>query len=116
MTWSVWAQTLHPGNEQGDYWGSSSVKREGSRNYAGIADPAIDALIDRIIFAKDREELVAATRAMDRVLLAHHYVVPMYYRMAAPIAYWNRIARPPELPKYGLGFPEAWWSTEVKPQ
>nr|WP_245414302.1 extracellular solute-binding protein [Mycoplana dimorpha] len=116
MTWSVWAQTLHPGNEQGDYWGSSSVGREGSRNYAGIADPAIDALIDRIIFAKDREELVAATRAMDRVLLAHHYVVPMYYRMAAPIAYWNRITRPPELPKYGLAFPDAWWSTEVKQQ
>lgn len=114
MTWFVWGQTLHPGNEQGDYWGSSSVSREGSRNYAGIADPAIDALIDRIIFAKDREELVAATRAMDRVLLAHHYVVPMYYRMAAPIAYWNRITHAAELPTYGLGFPDAWWSTEVK--
>ena len=59
---------------------------------------------------------MAATRAMDRVLLAHHYVVPMYYRMAAPIAYWNRITRPPELPKYGLAFPDAWWSTEVKQQ
>ncbi|MDF1634266.1 extracellular solute-binding protein [Mycoplana sp. MJR14] len=114
MTWHVWGQSLHPGNEQGDYWGSSSVSRVGSQNYAGIADPAVDALINRIIFAKDREELVAATRAMDRVLLHHHYVVPMYYRMTDPIAYWNRITRPAELPTYGLGFPDAWWSTEVK--
>lgn len=114
MTWHVWGQSLHPGNEQGDYWGSSSVSRVGSQNYAGIADPAVDALINRIIFAKDREELVAATRAMDRVLLHHHYVVPMYYRMSDPIAYWNRITPPAELPTYGLGFPDAWWSTEVK--
>ncbi|MBB3976542.1 microcin C transport system substrate-binding protein [Rhizobium azooxidifex] len=114
MTWNVWGQSLHPGNEQGDYWGSSSVSRVGSQNYAGIADPAVDALINRIIFAKDREELVAATRAMDRVLLHHHYVVPMYYRMSDPIAYWNRITPPVELPTYGLGFPDAWWSTEVK--
>ncbi len=114
MTWIVWGQTLHPGNEQSDYWGSTSVAREGSKNYAGIADPAIDALIKRVVFAKDREELVAATKVLDRVLLAHHYVIPMYYRMAAPIAYWNRITRPAELPTYGLGFPDAWWSTEVK--
>lgn len=114
MTVQVWAQSLHPGNEQGDYWGSATVSREGSKNYAGIADPAIDALIKRVVFAKDREELVAATKALDRVLLAHHYVIPMYSRMAAPIAYWNRITRPAELPTYGLGFPDAWWSTEVK--
>ncbi|QRM53767.1 extracellular solute-binding protein [Sinorhizobium sp. BG8] len=114
MTWVVWAQTLNPGNEQWDYWGSKSVSREGSKNYAGISDPAIDTLIDKIIFAKTREDLVASARALDRVLLAHNYVIPLYYRMNAPIAYWNRIDRPAELPKYGIGFPDSWWSKEAK--
>lgn len=114
MTWVVWGQTLNPGNEQSDYWGSASVARSGSKNYAGIADPALDELINKIVFAKDRDTLVATTRAMDRVLLAHHYVIPLYYRMAAPIAYWDRIVRPTELPKYGLGFPDSWWSKSAQ--
>ena len=75
---SAGAQSLNPGNEQAEYWGSESAKREGSQNYAGISDPGIDALIRRIIFAKDRDELIATTKALDRVLLAHHYVVPSY--------------------------------------
>ncbi|MDX3929963.1 MAG: extracellular solute-binding protein [Shinella sp.] len=116
MTWMVWAQSLNPGNEQGDYWGSASVSREGSQNYAGITDPAIDALIRKVIFAKDRDELVAATHALDRVLLAHHYVVPLYYSSEVPIAYWNRIKRPQTLPEYGLGFPDAWWSAQAGQQ
>jgi len=114
MTWNVWGQSLNPGNEQSDYWGSASVTRSGSKNYAGIADPAIDELINKIVFAKDRNTLVATTKAMDRVLLAHHYVVPLYYRMAAPIAYWDRIVRPTELPKYGLGFPDSWWAKSAQ--
>ncbi|MET0743233.1 MAG: extracellular solute-binding protein, partial [Microvirga sp.] len=65
-----WLQSLSPGNEQRECWGSDSARREGSRNLAGIADPGVDALIDRVIYAKDREELVAATKALDRVLLA----------------------------------------------
>lgn len=111
MTWVVWAQSLNPGNEQGDYWGSESVAREGSKNYAGISDPAVDALIRKVIFARDREDLVAATKALDRVLLANHYVVPLFYARAARLAYWNRIAHPKELPYYGTGFPDVWWST-----
>jgi microcin C transport system substrate-binding protein len=110
MIYGIWAQTLVPGNEQVGYWGSSSVDQTGSRNYAGISDPAIDELIHRIIFAPDREELVATTKALDRVLLAHHYVVPMFYSKAVQIAYWKQLARPKELPYYGLGFPDAWWS------
>ena len=116
MTWNVWAQSLNPGNEQGDYWGSQSVDRQGSQNYAGISDPVIDDLINRIIFAKDRDELIATTKALDRVLLAHHYVVPLYYRLAMPIAYWDRIVRPANLPEYGLGFPDAWWSKQAETQ
>lgn len=109
MTWEVWGQTLSPGNEQADYWGSSAASREGSRNYAGIADPGVDALIDRVIFAKDRETLVAATKALDRVLLAHNYVIPLYYKLKANIAYWDKFDRPKELPKYAIGFPDVWW-------
>ncbi len=113
MIYGIWAQTLVPGNEQIDYWGSASVDREGSKNYAGISDPAIDELIRKIIFAPDREELVAATRALDRVLLAHHYVVPLFYSRAVRIAYWKRLVRPQELPYYGLGFPDLWWSADA---
>ena len=110
MIYGIWAQSLVPGNEQSDYWGSAAVDLQGSKNYAGIADPAIDELIRRIVFASDREELVATTRALDRVLLAHHYVVPLFYAKAQRIAYWNHLARPAELPYYGLGFPDVWWS------
>ena len=114
MIYGIWAQTLVPGNEQVDYWGSSSVDQHGSRNYAGIADPAIDELIRRIIFAPNRAELVATTRALDRVLLAHHYLVPMFYSKSVQVAYWNRLARPQELPYYSLGFPNVWWSKNAE--
>lgn len=110
MIYGIWAQSLVPGNEQIDIWGSSSVNQPGSRNYAGIADPAIDELIRRIIFAPNREELVATTRALDRVLLSHNYVVPLFYSKAVRVAYWNHLAHPQELPYYGTGFPDVWWS------
>ena len=109
MTWVVWAQTLSPGNEQGDYWGSAAAGRQGSKNYAGISDPAIDALIQKVTFAKSRDDLVAATHALDRVLLAHHYVVPMYYSNTSRIAYAAKLQHPNELPTYGTGFPDIWW-------
>src|SRR5690606_23046947 len=71
-----WQQSLSPGNEQRDYWGSAAADRPGSRNLVGIKNPAIDQLIDRIIYARDRDELIAASKALDRVLLWNHYVVP----------------------------------------
>ncbi|CDN50487.1 ABC-type oligopeptide transport system, periplasmic component [Neorhizobium galegae bv. orientalis] len=108
MMYGVWAQTMNPGNEQADYWGSASVSRPGSRNYAGIADPAVDQLISMITAAQSREDQVAAVKAMDRVLLANHYVVPMFYSGEARIAYWNRITHPQRLPEYSIGFPETW--------
>ncbi len=112
IIFGVWAQTMNPGNEQNEYWGSESVDRQGSRNYAGIADPAVDILIRKIVFAPNREDQVAAIKAMDRVLLANHYVVPMFYSGEEKIAYWKRIGHPDKLPEYGIGFPEAWFATQ----
>lgn len=114
MIWGIWAETMNPGNEQADYWGSAAASQPGTRNYAGIADPAVDALIRMIIFAPNRDEQVAAIKAMDRVLLANHYVVPLFYSNNSRIAYWNTITRPAELPTYSLGFPDVWWSTAAK--
>ncbi|RWX76637.1 ABC transporter substrate-binding protein [Neorhizobium lilium] len=113
VIWAVWAETMNPGNEQAEYWGSRSAERQGSRNYAGIADPAIDALIGKITSAPNRDDQLAAVKALDRVLLANHYVVPLFYSGEAKIAYWNRIARPETLPEYGIGFPESWWSKQA---
>jgi microcin C transport system substrate-binding protein len=111
---SVWPESLSPGNEQREYWGSQAAQREGSRNLAGIADPGVDALIDRVIFAKDRAELVAATRALDRVLLAHDYVVPQWTYLKQRTARWNRYGHPETMPRYGgAAFPTVWWYDEA---
>ena len=109
-----WGQSLSPGNEQRDVWGSAAADRPGSRNYIGIKDPAIDKLIDHIIFASSRGELVAATRALDRVLLWNHFVIPNWHINSYRIAYWNRFSRPAIKPKYGLGFSDTWWVDEAK--
>jgi microcin C transport system substrate-binding protein len=114
LTTSLWAQSLSPGNEQREYWGSAAAARPGSRNLAGIKDPGIDALIERIIYAKDRPELVATTRALDRVLLAHEFVVPQWSSRVTRTARWNRFGRPAKLPEYGgSGFPTVWWYDEA---
>ncbi|MDE1935794.1 extracellular solute-binding protein [Bradyrhizobium sp.] len=105
-----WPESLSPGNEQREYWGSQAADAPGSRNTIGIKNPAVDALIDRVIFAKDRAELVAATKALDRVLLWNHYVVPQWNYPKVRTARWDRFSHPAELPKYGLsGFPALWW-------
>ena len=107
---AVWLQSLSPGNEQRDFWSSTAADRIGSRNYAGIKNPAVDALIERVIFAKDRAELVAATRALDRVLLWNHYVVPQFTYNKTRAARWDRFGRPKKLPEYGSSaFPTIWW-------
>ena len=105
-----WPQSLSPGNEQRDFWGSPAADTPGSRNYVGIKNPAVDALIERVIFAKDRAELVAATRALDRVLLWNHYVVPQFTHDMSRTARWDRFGRPDPLPKYAAAaFPTVWW-------
>lgn len=111
---SGWGQSLSPGNEQYEYFGSESADRQGSSNYAGIKNEAVDALINKVVFAKDREELIGATRALDRVLMWNHYVVPMWSINVSRIARWDRFGKPDKLPEYGLGFPEIWWFDEAK--
>ena len=112
---TVWGESLSPGNEQRDYWGSQAADRSGSRNYVGIKNPAVDALIERIIFAKDRAELVAATKALDRVLLWNHYVVPQFTYGKTRTARWDRFGRPDPMPKYGMSaFPTIWWWDAAK--
>jgi microcin C transport system substrate-binding protein len=105
-----WPESLSPGNEQRDYWGSPAADTPGSRNYVGIKNPAVDALIERVIFAKDRAELVAATKALDRVLLWNYYVVPQFTLDKSRTARWDRFSRQDPLPKYGASaFPTVWW-------
>ena len=109
-------QSLSPGNEQRDYWGSAAAEKEGSFNIVGIRSPAIDKLIERLIFAKDRSDLVAATRALDRVLLAGHYVVPQFYSPVDRVAWWDKFNRPARLPKHAgstASFLQVWWWDEA---
>lgn len=114
MIYTGWVQSTSPGNEQRDYFASTSATQPGSRNYAGIQNPAVDALIERIIFAPDREALEVATRAMDRVLLWNHYVVPGWGQTRVRTARWDRFGRPENLPTYSIGFPTIWWYDEER--
>jgi microcin C transport system substrate-binding protein len=109
MTNSGFAQSLSPGNEQRDFWGSDKADVKGSRNIIGIKSPVVDDLIRQIVSAPDREELIARTRALDRVLLWNYYVIPNWYIDRYRIAYWNKFGRPAMTPKYGLGVPDTWW-------
>jgi microcin C transport system substrate-binding protein len=109
-----WGQSLSPGNEQLDFWGSEAADREGSRNYGGIKDPAVDEIIKRVIFATDREELKAATWALDRVLLWNHFVVPTWTIDSTRTARWDRYGRPGTLPEYSYGFPDIWWFDKTR--
>jgi len=105
-----WPESLSPGNEQRGYWGSQAADQSGSLNLIGIKNPAIDAMIDQVIFAKSRSDLVAATKALDRVLLWNHYVVPQWTYGKVRSARWDRFGRPDPLPKYGAAaFPALWW-------
>jgi len=106
----VWPESLSPGNEQREFWGSQSADLPGSKNTIGIKNPAVDALIDKVIFAKDRSSLVAATKALDRVLLWNFYVVPQFTYGFARYARWDRFSHAEPLPKYGRsGLPSLWW-------
>ncbi|MBN2751334.1 MAG: ABC transporter substrate-binding protein [Rhodospirillaceae bacterium] len=101
-------QSLSPGNEQDSFFGSAAADRPGSRNVIGIKSPAIDAIIRRIVMAQDRPDLIAATRALDRVLLWSHYVIPQWYLPYSRIAYWNRFGLPGTLTIRGTDT-WTWW-------
>ena len=105
-----WGESLSPGNEQREFWGSQAADIPGARNTVGIKNPAVDVLIEKVIFATDRDDLVAATRALDRVLLWNFYVVPQFSYPFARYARWDRFSHAEPLPKYGRsGLPSLWW-------
>jgi microcin C transport system substrate-binding protein len=105
-------QSDSPGNEQRDYWSSAAADREGSRNSIGVKNPAVDALIEKIVDAKDRKSLVHATRALDRVLSWNHYVIPQWHVRIDRIAYWDKFGIPKH-PKYGVDT-MSWWIDPAK--
>ncbi|CAH2397800.1 extracellular solute-binding protein [Mesorhizobium ventifaucium] len=109
VTISQLGQSDSPGNEQRDFWSSKAADTPGSRNYAGIKNPVVDALVDRVIFATDRDDLVAATHALDRVLLWNYYVVPQHHRSVVWIAYWNKFGIPQKQPAYSGVDQNSWW-------
>ena len=112
----VFRQSLSPGNEQRDFWGSASADQDGSRNTIGIKNPVIDQLIEKLVAAKDREELVAYTRALDRVLLWNYYVVPTWYNPNEWLAMWDKFGRPEKLPRLTAAFTQVWWFDPAKQQ
>lgn len=119
MVTGGFGQSLSPGNEQMEYWHSSSADREGSRNYLGLKDEAIDSLVKSIIAAPDREELILRTRALDRVLLHNYIVVPQFHSDAHRIAYWDKFGKPELAPKYDPNYElglMTWWVDPAKEQ
>ncbi|MSO80917.1 MAG: ABC transporter substrate-binding protein [Alphaproteobacteria bacterium] len=110
---SSWGQSQSPGNEQREFWGSAAAAQPGARNLVGIADKAIDELIDLVIAAASRESLVARTRALDRALLWGHYVVPHWHIPHDRLAYWSRFGMPAAIPASGVQ-PDTWWIDPAK--
>jgi microcin C transport system substrate-binding protein len=108
MAVTQFPQSLSPGNEQREFFGSQAAEQPGSRNVLGIKSPVIDELIEELIKASDRASLVAHTHALDRVLQYGYYVVPQFHLGAFWVAYWDKFRRPETAPKYGLGI-DTWW-------
>lgn len=114
MIYAGWTQSMSPGNEQIDFFGAESAKRPGSRNYSGLSDPGVDALIKRVLATSDRDDLIAATKALDRVLLWNRIIVPGWTLRKSRVAYWDRFSHPAALPQYSIGFPTVWWYDQAK--
>ena len=108
-----WGESNSPGNEQREFWGSKAAKTEGSRNTAGIEDPVVDELVEKLIAADSREDLIAVTRALDRVLLWGHYVIPNWHIQVDRIAHWDKFSRPKTTPKNGTSI-DYWWFDVAK--
>jgi peptide/nickel transport system substrate-binding protein len=103
-----WDQSLSPGNEQAFYWGSAAADEQGTRNYMGVKSSAADAMIAALLKAREREDFVAAVRALDRVLMSGHYVVPLFHLSEQWVARWTHVARPEATSLFGY-LPETWW-------
>ncbi len=109
----TFSQSLSPGNEQRNFWGSDAADTNGSRNVIGIKNDVIDILIEKLINAKDREDLITITKALDRVLLWNYYVIPQWHISAYRVLYWDMFNQPNKKPKYSLGF-DTWWINQNK--
>ncbi len=109
----VWGQSTSPGNEQRSFWGSKAAGRAGAQNYAGIKNPVVDDLIEKIVEATDRRKLVAAVRALDRVLLWEHYVVPHWYVPTTRLVYWDKFGKTDKNPMKGVQL-MTWWIDQTK--
>jgi peptide/nickel transport system substrate-binding protein len=114
MIHNRWDQSLSPGNEQAFYWGSAAADQPGTRNYMGVKSPAVDAMIAALLKAEDRDDFVAAVRALDRVLISGFNVIPLFYLPGQWIARWSTIGRPAKTSLYGY-LPETWWREPKAP-
>ncbi|WP_019172651.1 extracellular solute-binding protein [Pseudaminobacter salicylatoxidans] len=108
-TTTILNQSNSPGNEQRDFWSSKAADTPGSRNLMGIRNPVVDALVERIIYATDRDDLIAATHALDRVLLWNYYTIPQWHRTKQWIAHWNKFGMPETQPEYTGADTDSWW-------
>ena len=114
MIQNRWDQSLSPGNEQSFYWGSEAADNQGTRNYMGAKNPAIDAMIASMLDAREHPAFVSSVRALDRVLMSGFYAIPLYNIREQWIARWNRIQRPSATALTGY-LPETWWHTPMPP-
>lgn len=105
----VWGQSLSPGNEQRYFWGSAAALQQGSYNFAGIQDPVIDMLIEKIVSAKDEQALISATHALDRMLMWGFYVIPHWHMQGVRFVYWDRFEMPKAEPMHGINI-MSWWA------
>ena len=113
MIVSTFSQSLSPGNEQRNFWSSNAAKTNGSRNFIGIRDPVVDLLIEKIISSKTRSDLINSTKALDRVLLWGHYIIPQWHISAYRNLHWDIFDYPSIRPKYSLGS-NTWWIDSKK--
>ena len=106
-------QSNSPGNEQREFWSSSAADKKGSRNTIGIKNPVVDELVETVIEAKNRQQLITAVRALDRVLLWNYYAIPMWYYPYYRVVYNSKIKKPKVAPRFSLGL-NNWWIDEAR--
>ncbi len=113
MIQNTWVSSLSPGNEQLFRWSAAAAKLPGTYNYAGVENPAADAMIQALLAAKSEDDFVSAVRALDRVLLSGDYVIPLFYIPKQWLAYWTRIEHPEVTPLFGYNI-DSWWAADAK--
>ena len=113
MMQTTWTSSLSPGNEQLFRWSEKTAATPGSFNFAGVKNPAADAMIEAMLAAEDKESFVSAVRALDRVLLSGDYVIPMFHVPKQWVAHWTRLKHPAKTPVFGYAV-DTWWIEEPK--